>query len=291
VDARLAVDEVDERETGAPVAVAPVALPEDAGRRRRSFLYRPEGMWLVRVVTAIVLLGSWQLYAQGKVAALTAPPTDVARALWEQTFVTGSIWGPLGSSMTGLGLGFALAVALGIPLGIVMGRWRGVEHVLDPYVMFLYALPHVAFVPLMIVWFGFELKFRLAYILFSAIWPVLINTMAGVKSIDPELLAVGTSLCAKERQMLRTIVLPAAAPFMVAGARQAFSSAWVGVVVAEILSTQTGLGGEITRFGNFFLTAQMIVPVIYIMIIAVIIQAVAAWLQARLTPWHETTGN
>lgn len=248
-------------------------------------------MWTVRIVTAVVLLGSWQWYAYGKALALTAPPTDVAQALWRQTFVAGTIWSALQSSVTGLVLGFLLAVAIGIPVGIVMGRWKTVEHVLDPYVMFLYALPHVSFLPLMIVWFGFELKFRLAYIVFSAVWPVLINTMAGVKAIDPELLAVGTSLCASERQMLRTIVLPAAAPFMVAGARQGFSSAWVGVVVAEILSTQTGLGGEIMRFGNFFLTADMIVPVIYIMIIAVIIQAGAAWLQARLTPWHETTGH
>lgn len=270
------------------MAVAPVVAPAD---RRRSFLYRPVGVWTVRISTAAVLFGGWQWYAYGKPGALTAPPTGVATALWRQTVVDGSIWGPLGSSMLGLTLGFLLALALGIPLGVVMGRWRGVEHVLDPYVMFLYALPHVSFVPLMIVWFGFELKFRLAYILFASIWPVLINTMTGVKSIDPELLAVGTSLCARERQMLRTIVLPAASPFVVAGARQAFSAAWVGVVVSEILSTQTGLGGEINRFGSFFLTADMIVPVIYIMIIAVIIQAVTAFLQNRLTPWHDTTGH
>lgn len=260
-------------------ALTPVPAPIE-----RPFLYRRSGIWTVRVLTLALILGAWQLYARNLPRALGAPPTEIATAAWHQ-ISSGSIGHPLASSMIALSLGFLLSVVLGIPIGIAMGRWRPVEHVLDPYVSFLYALPHVAFVPLMVVWFGFQLKFRLAYVVLSAIFPVVINTMTGVRNVDPELIAVGKSLCASESRQVRTIILPAASPYIVAGARQAFSSAWVGVVVAEVLATQDGLGGLITHYSNFFLTADMYVPILFIMFIAVTIQTVADYFQARLTPW------
>lgn len=253
-------------------------------RAARPFLYRRTGIWTVRIATAALILGAWQLYAQNLPRAIGAPPSEIATAAWHQ-ITSGSIWAPLESSMIALTVGFLLSLAAGIPIGVAMGRWRPIEHVLDPYVSFLYSLPHVAFVPLMVVWFGFELKFRLAYVVLSAIFPVVINTMTGVKNVDPELIAVGRSLCASEPQQLRTIILPAASPFIVAGARQAFSSAWVGVIVAEVLATQDGLGGLITHYSNYFLTADMFVPILLIMVIAVTIQTIADYLQARLTPW------
>jgi NitT/TauT family transport system permease protein len=268
------------RVTGTPTATTTVA----PRRTKAPFLYRPLGIWTVRILTVAAILGSWQLYARNLPRALGAPPTEIATAAWHQ-ISSGSIVHPLESSMIALSLGFLLALAVGIPIGVLMGRWRPIEYVLDPYISFLYALPHVAFVPLMIVWFGFELKFRLAYVLLSAVFPVIINTMTGVKNVDPELLAVGKSLCASTPRVLRTIILPGASPYIVAGARQAFSSAWVGVIVAEVLATQDGLGGLITHYSNFFLTADMYVPILFIMFIAVTIQSIADFFQARLTPW------
>jgi NitT/TauT family transport system permease protein len=256
---------------------------------RTPFLYRRTGIWTVRVATLILILIGWQLYAQGQQKAIAATPREVGLAMWHQVVTNHTIFGPLWSSGEALLLGFAISVGVGIPVGIAMGRWRSIEHVLDPYVSFLYALPHVAFVPVMIVWLGFRLEFRLAYIVFSAIFPVMINTMTGVKNVDPELLAVGKSFCANERQMLRSIILPSASPYMVAGARQAFSAAWVGVVVAEVLSTQTGLGGLINHYSDYFLTADMYVPILFIMLIAIVIQGVANALQRRLTPWSNTS--
>ena len=255
-----------------------------AGSSRPSFLYRRTGIWAVRVAVVAAILISWQLYARNLPRALGAPPTATASAVWRQVS-SGSIVGPLESSMIALSLGFVIAVVMGIPIGVAMGRWRPIEHVLDPYVSFLYALPHVAFVPVMVVWFGFQLKFRLAYVVLSAIFPMIINTMTGVRNVDPELVAVGRSLCASTARQLRTIILPAASPFIVAGARQAFSSAWVGVIVAEVLATQDGLGGLITHYSNYFLTADMYVPILFIMFISVTIQSVADYFQARLTPW------
>jgi NitT/TauT family transport system permease protein len=274
------------------VAVSPIAetaVTVEAAKRARKpkkpFLYRRSGMWLVRVVTFLIILGIWQLWAQHKQKAIAATPKEFVHAVWHQLVTDGTFFGPLWSSMEAFVLGVGLSLLIGIPVGIAMGRWRSVEHTIDPYVSFLYAIPHVAFVPIMIVWLGFRLEFRLAYVVISAVFPVIINTMTGVKAVDEQLLDAGKSFCADEKALVRTVILPSASPYIVAGGRQAMSAAWVGVVVAEVLSTQDGLGGLINKYSDSFLTADMYVPIVGIMVIAVTIQFFAGWLQRKLTPW------
>jgi ABC-type nitrate/sulfonate/bicarbonate transport system permease component len=264
-------------------------LPEIKTSRKPGapFLYRPIGVWTVRIVTAALILGSWQLYAQHQSRALNAPPTEIAQRVWAQVHQH-ALWSAFWSSGEALVLGFLLALVIGIPVGIAMGRWRAVEHVLDPYVSFLYALPHVVFVPVMVVWFGFELKFRLLYVLVSAVWPFIINVMVGVRNVDPELLAAAKSYCATERQTVRTVVLPGIAPYVVAASRQAFALSWIAVVVSEVLSTQTGLGGLLTQYTQNFQTADSFVPILLICAVAVIIQSGTAFLQKVFTPWSNS---
>ncbi|HLG69749.1 MAG TPA: ABC transporter permease [Chloroflexota bacterium] len=252
----------------------------------RGWLYRPSGVWTVRILTLAATLGIWQAYASGLNRALLAPPSEVAQALWEEAVTVGNIWPALGGSLLTLVSGFGLSMLVGVPLGIAMGRARTLEYVIDPYVSFLYALPHVALVPLMVIWFGFNLQFRLAYVFVSAVFPAIINTMVGVKNVDQELLDAGRAFCASERQVLRTIVLPSAVPYIFAGGRQALSSAWVGVVVSEILAALTGVGRLIVTYGDDYKTANMLVPIVVIMGIAVAIQSLTAKLQGRITRWQ-----
>ena len=271
---------------GKAETAAATARRAAAGGHSRAWLYTSSGAWTVRIATLAILLTAWELYAAGLNRALLAPPSEVAAAFYQQAFVQGTLWGSLGDSLVTLVGGFALSMAIGVPVGIVMGRVRTVEHVVDPYVSFLYALPHVSLVPLLVIWLGFELKFRLAYVVVSAVFPVVINTMTGVKNVDPDLLDTGHAFCASERQKLRTIVLPSSAPYIFAGARQAFSSAWVGVVVSEMLATLTGMGGKILTYATQYRTADMLVPILIIMGVAIAIQAMSGYLQARLTPWQ-----
>lgn len=248
------------------------------------------GRWVIRLATLLVALSVWQAYAAHVGSAVLPEPTAVAAAMYRQLFISGAIYGPLGNSCEVLALGFVASLAIGIPIGIAMGRSRLIESVFDPYVAWLYGQPHAAFVPVMIVWFGFGLEFRLVYAVFSAVFIVIINTMAGVKNVDTELLATSRSFCGTERQILRTVVLPSATPFIVAGARLAFAATWIGVVVAEILSTQSGLGGLMTYYSNYYRLADMMVPIIFIMVISVLILWLTTWSQPKLTPWANTTG-
>jgi NitT/TauT family transport system permease protein len=255
---------------------------------RNKWAQSPVGRWTIRIVVLVVLLVAWEISAQDVSRALIAPPSEIFAAAWRQLFVTGSVWAPFFDSMFVLVTGLVAAIVLGLPIGVAMGRWKKVAYALDPYVTFLYCLPHVALVPLMIILLGFDYPFRLGYVILSAIWPVIINTMAGVRSVDKDLIDAGVAYTANERQIIWGIILPAASPFMVAGGRQAFSAAWSGVIVSEITSTLVGIGGSIKLFAIDYLTADMFVPIFVIMIVAISIQGFAAWAQQKLTPWQVT---
>lgn len=253
---------------------------------RTPFLYTRPGVWTVRVVTFVVLIGAWELYAADMPRALLAPPSEVAQAMYRQLFVDRTLPPAVLSSLLALISGFGVALLVGIPVGVAMGRSQRLEHLLDPYVMFFYAIPNVALVPLFVIWLGFDFELRIAYVFISSVFPIVINVMSGVKNVSIDLLECGESFCANERQKLRTIVLPSAIPYVMTGARQGLSHAWVGVIVAEMLATLTGMGGLILLYSNRFLTADMFVPIVSIMLLAVFFQVSLAKLQQWLMPWQ-----
>lgn len=271
---------------GALRPVAPVGRA--IGRASQGFASvanRRLGAWAVRLVIVVAIIGAWQEESHRVSRAVLPSPVAVANATYTLIFTTQAIFGPLWSSLALFGAGFGLAIALGLPIGLVMGRLKVVEYAFDPYVSFLYALPIVVFVPVMVIWLGFGFNFGVAFVVVSAVFVVIINTMQGVHSVDPELIATGRSFCASERTILRTIVFPSAVPFMIAGARMAFSVSWIGVIVSEVLSSETGLGGQISSYATSFELADMFVPILFIIAISVIIVALSNRYAPRLTPW------
>jgi len=254
-------------------------------RPRRGFLYTRSGIWTVRIITFVVLMVAWELYASGVSLALFAPPSAIVESIIELAVVDRTLWEALATSVGALLIGFGLAIVVGVAIGLVMGRFLAVEYVLDPYVSFLYALPSIALIPLLVIWFGIDMQLRLALVFLAGVFPVIINTMAGVKNVDRELLDVGRVACASERQVVTTIVLPAALPFIFAGVRVALSQALVGVIVAEMTAIITGLGGMIIRFANFFQTANLFVPILAIMAVSIGLTTLLKWLERRLAPW------
>lgn len=278
MDGEMAVDALNAQASEA-------SLPTN---RRDKILYGRGAKWTIRIVVAVAIFGFWQLDAEHLSTAVAAPPSRIAQAVWRQFVTQHTIYSALGSSLFGLVIGYSIAILAGMAIGIAMGRSRVLERILDPYVSFLYALPHVAFVPLMVIWLGFQLKLRLGYIILSAIFPMIVNTMVGAKNVDEAMLEVGKSVCANRRQILRTIVVPAALPYLLVGARQSFFLAWVGVIVAEVLTTQTGLGGALTHYSNYYRTADMYVPILVIMLIGILIQVVTDRAKRRIAPWSDT---
>lgn len=274
-----------------PVVVTPDVAAEFAGPARKGFLYRRSGMLVVRVVTLAIILGVWELYAAGVSPALLAPPSRILVKFYELVLVNGELIGAMGQSLTTMLIGLTLSIAVGIPLGMVMGRFKTVESVLDPYVLFLYVLPSVAFVPVLVVMFGIDMQLRVALIFMSAVFPLIINTIAGVKHVDSELIDGGKAFTASERQIMWTILLPGSLPFIFAGLRIGFSAAWVGAIVAEMTATITGVGGLLLEASARFRTAEVFVSIFGIMIVAVTIQWFTARFEVWLTPWARTGGE
>jgi NitT/TauT family transport system permease protein len=259
--------------------------------QRKTYLRSPWVVWGIRIATFAVVIGVWQVVGESMNRALFAPPSEVAKAAIEQLTAQPSILEPLLVSFEAFAIGMALGTLVGIPFGLALGRYRTVEFVLDPYVTFLYVIPSVAFVPLFVLWFGFDFKFQVALVFESTLFPMMINAAAGAKNVEADLIDGGRSFGASELQLMRTIVVPASLPFVFAGLRIAFSSAWVGVVVAQMTGALTGLGGLIKIFASTFRTADMLVPILVIMVVGVLIHGLTGWLLTRLTPWHQRGGE
>jgi len=276
-----------------PMSVRRIRYPRGfdvAGPRRlfnrHAHVDTPAATWAIRITTLAVLLSFWWWTASHTSKALLVPPVDVALAFWDLAVTHPLIWGAMYQSLGTLVLGLILTLPFGIAIGLLMGRYRTAEFVLDPYVTFLFVLPNIALIPLFVLWFGFEIQLRLALVFFSGVFPLIINTMAGVKNVDVELIDSARSFCANERQIMRTVILPAAVPFIFAGIRLGFSGAWLGVIAAEITSIVSGMGGLIVDFSTSFNTARMIVPILLIMAVGITVTFGMARLERRLAPWR-----
>ena len=267
------------------VVVRFVALAYRALSAVARFLSGRFTSWIVRLAILGGIIAYWGYASLSVSRAVLPSPHGVATAFNNQVFVHHSIWAPLGSTLEVFIIGFLLSVIIGVPMGLTMGRYRIVALALDPYVSFLYGLPIIVFVPIFVIWFGYNTSFGIAVVVISAVWPVVINTMQGVINVDPNLIDVGESYCASERQILRSIVIPSTIPFVLAGARLAFSVSWIAVIVSEVVSSEQGLGGLISGFATSFLMADMFVPILFIAGISVVVLTIQTRLMPRLTPW------
>ncbi|MFI5254076.1 MAG: ABC transporter permease [Candidatus Limnocylindrales bacterium] len=260
-------------------------MPERRGPR--GLLGQRRVVLAIRIATFVAVIAGWQIAFGSVNRALFAPPTEVWAAIVRAFTQEPSIVGPILTSLAAFGIGMALGLLVGLPLGLLIGRYRPVEFLLDPYVAFLYVIPSVAFVPLFVLWFGFDFPFQVALVFESSLFPLMINAAAGAKNVEADLIDGGRSFGASEFQIMRTIVVPGSLPFVFAGLRIAFSSAWVGVVVAQMTGALAGLGGLILSYASVYKTSDMLVPILVIMLIGVIIHALTSRLLTRLTPWHQ----
>ena len=239
----------------------------------------------VRLISLVVVLTAWEVY--GRVflnPAVFTYPTAIARAFAQLT-VSGELPAAAGQSFQVLFVGWLAGIFLGIPVGLLMARYRLVERSLDTYVNALYATPTVALVPLIINWFGFTTLARIVIVFLFAVFPVLINTFQGVRNVEPNLIEVARSFCSGESRLWRDVVLPSAAPYIVAGLRLAIGRALVGLVVAELFTAIAGFGGIIERSTSAIRYDRMMVPVVLLMFVGVGLTEGLKVLERLLAPW------
>jgi NitT/TauT family transport system permease protein len=252
-----------------------------AGVRRKHAVPR----WAVTTGSLIVLLLLWEYFGRDINPIFGSYPSAIFTAFVAMVR-SGKLGAALLQSVQPFIVGYGIAIAVGVPLGLVIGRSWVAEAALGMLVTGGYAMPLVALVPLLVLWFGLGFEVKCAVIFLMSIFPICINTWLGVKSVPKTLIDVGKSLVASDAVILRRIVLPATLPYIMAGIRLAVGRAVVGMVIAEFFTTINGLGAIIINSANNFDTASMFVPIIVLMILAVGLNSLIGWFERVVAPWQ-----
>src|SRR5215472_3352656 len=212
-------------------------------------------------------------------------PSRIAEAFVAQ-LQSGAIFADLRVSLIEFAVGFALSLAVGIGLGIAMGLNRLTEYAIDPFVWFLYSSPLIAFYPLIIVWLGFGFATVVAITFLLSFVSILVNTLAGVQSVDPQLVRAVRAFGGRRLDVIRKVILPAAVPLIIAGMRIGLGRALHGVVLGEMFSSNAGLGYRITFYAAHLRTADVFVPLVILVVIGILINSFGNALEARLQAWR-----
>ncbi|MGH3211824.1 MAG: ABC transporter permease [Trebonia sp.] len=270
----------------APMTQRPTAASPGRGRRSRRRPMSPARRWTLRLASVAAILIAWQVYGGSINPILLSDPSAVAVAFVDMVR-DGSLGHALASSLEVLGLGFLFGAVAGVVIGLAAGRSETIAALIDLPVNALYAVPAVALVPVIVLWFGFAATTKTVVVFLFVIFPVLINTTRGVREVDPELVEVARSFCSSERRMWFDLVLPSALPFIVTGLRLAIGRALIGVIVAEFYTSLSGLGDLITTNASNFQTARMFVPIVVIALLGVIFTALLELAERSLVQWRK----
>jgi NitT/TauT family transport system permease protein len=274
-----------------PVEEAPVVDVAFAAASplRRFYLTSERAILGVASVAAVLLLWEWTAARELVSLVFISSPTRIAKAAVELA-ASGGLWNDLKVSGIEFFVGYALAVAAGIPLGIATGWYRRLFYLLDPFISALYATPRVALLPLIIIWVGIGIWSKIVVVFLGAVFPILINTLAAVRTTDERLLRAARSFGADDLQVFRTVVLPSSVPFILTGLRLGVGRALVGVVVGELYAATAGIGFLITVAGASFQTDKVFVGILIIAAAGMVSMEVLSRLERRFEKWRPRVG-
>jgi ABC-type nitrate/sulfonate/bicarbonate transport system permease component len=255
-----------------------------------AFAHTRRGKILLPSISLAVFFGIWQYVGMHTNPILFTTPVKVAQAFWDLGR-TGVLWPAFYGALRDLGIGYGLAAVVGIVVGMAMGRSAVVERMLNPYVNFFQATPLIALVPLVVIWFGVNLEARVAVVFILSLWSIIINTSTGVKDTSTSLLDVGRIYKLSPLQVIGHIQLPNAVPHVFAGLRIALGKALIGVMIAQMEISITGLGGIVINYGNAFKTAYLLAGVVTASLVGVIAAMLLEVIRKRVFPWTEDEGS
>jgi NitT/TauT family transport system permease protein len=208
-----------------------------------------------------------------------------------QLFVSGEIYHDLYVSGIEFLGGYFLAVAVAIPFGIMVGWYKRMSYIFDPFINAMNATPRVALLPLVIIWLGIGILSKVGIIFLGAVFSILINTRDGVKTTPVNLLNAARSFGASEWMVFKTVVVPSTIPFILTGLRLAVGRALVGVLVGELYAATAGIGFMITVAGATFQTDKVFVGVLIFALSGMIGMELLTKLERRFDKWRPQVGS
>jgi taurine transport system permease protein len=246
-------------------------------------------MWL-SVVSILGIIFVWWLFTfMGWVKPLFLPsPQAVLKKffdVWNNGFTNTSFMGHVGISAARVFGAFLLACLIGIPLGLAMGMSPFIRGIFDPPIEFYRPIPPLAYLPLMIIWFGIGETSKVLLIFLSVLAPVALGARSGVKSAAIEQIHAAYSFGASRWQVMRHVILPSALPEILTAMRIGIGFGWTTLVAAEMVAATSGLGYMVLSASQFLQTSTVIMGIIVIAIIAYGFDMLMRWVERRVVPW------
>lgn len=266
---------------------AALTQPAPSGEAARKGRRGPSDRVIFGLLGFIVVLALWEaVTAAGlvKYAVLSSPTRIIRSAL--QDISNGVLFGHIAISGIEYLLGFGIAVATGIPVGLAIGLFKKVNWLLDPWLSAIYATPTVALIPLIILILGIGLEAKVFIVWLEAIFVITVSATQGVKAADAKYHDLAESFRASWWTRFRTVTLPASVPFMLSGIRLGTGRALVGVVVAEILAANEGIGFYINMSGQMLQSSKVYLGIIILGIFGITLGELVRLVEKRFDRWR-----
>lgn len=233
------------------------------------------------------LIVTWQILSQvGLIATRVLPaPTQIVEAAIQLT-LSGELVRNVGVSLYRALVGFSIGGSIGLSLGVLNGLSRPAERLLDSSLQMIRNIPHLALIPLVILWFGIGDPARIFLVALGVFFPIYINTFAGIRAIDPNLLEMGRVYGLNHKQLFWQIVLPGALPNMLIGLRYALGLMWLTLIVAETIAANSGIGYMAMNAREFMQTDVVVMSILLYALLGKLADAIVRSLESWWLPWH-----
>jgi NitT/TauT family transport system permease protein len=240
----------------------------------------------IRILIVVAFLAVWEVAVRllDVPAYILPSPSNVTMAMWRGTIsglYVDHLWVTLGETL----LGFVVGSIIALVLGTLIALSRKIEYFFYPFIVMFQAMPKVALAPLIIVWFGLGLTSKVVQAAFTAFFPLMVNTIAGLRSADEDRVALMRSLDASEIQIFRMLRVPSALPFIMAGFEIAMVLSLIGAIVAEFVGAQAGLGMLITSMTFTMDVAGQFSVLILLSVLGLLLNSVIVEIRKRVLFW------
>lgn len=237
------------------------------------------------VLVFFAVLGVWEAWAAAEDSFLVPTASEVARTAWHE-WPTSSFLSEAGTSLARLAAGYAIAAAAAIALGLLMGSSIRTRRTLDPFFELLRAVPVISIVPIAILVLGLGDASRIAVIAFGLSFPILLNTIDGVRTIPPEVRDTASMLHVGRLERAARVYLPAALPSIFTGLRIALSLGLVMVVISEFVGEQDGLGNYILVQQSLVNVPELYAGVLFLGLLGYVFNTLFLVVERRMLAWH-----
>ena len=246
--------------------------------------------WFIALRSFAAFIGLWYLMHLWNGNPIQLPsPFRVATAIW-QLALSGELFEHALISTTRLVIALVVATLIALPLGFLMGRNRTADSIIDPVVELLRPVSGIAWIPLGLFIFGVGDVLPVFIMVYVAFFPLLLNTVAGVRNVDQKLVNAANTMGIHGWPLMRQVLVPAALPTIMVGFRLAFAGAWAAVIAAELIGAPSGLGFAIEWYRQLLMSPKVFAFIVLIGTVGYLCDLALRALQHKLTPWAEGTG-